>query len=386
MKLKVEPPDVNRSSYMFTIDGDETVVYGLGAIKGVGEGAIEGIVESRQQDGPFRDLFEFCRRIDLRKANRRVLESLIRAGALDHLGTNRATLMIQLPLALKMAEQQSAMQAAGQDDLFGMSEPQPATPVAGVVPDEIAEWEDEQRLAGEKETLGLFLTGHPIDFYERDLKALISSRIARLSLDDVRETRGRRGGGKKVTVAGMVVAVNRRNTQRGTMASVLLDDKTARIEAVLFNETYERYRDEIANDRILIVEGTLVHDEYRGGLNIRADLVRGLEDVRLARAGCVEMQLRETWLREQGMTSVEAISELKSLLEPAIGGDCDVRLRYQRLDAEVLLRLGENWKIKPTDGFLRQAQRLLGVDALSIRFRLPAPEASSRTVGYAQSG
>ena len=109
MKLKVEPPDVNRSGYMFTIDGDDTVVYGLGAIKGVGEGAIEGIVELRERDGPFRDLFEFCRRIDLKKANRRVLESLIRAGALDRLGENRATLMILLPLALKMAEQQAAM-------------------------------------------------------------------------------------------------------------------------------------------------------------------------------------------------------------------------------------------------------------------------------------
>jgi DNA polymerase-3 subunit alpha len=286
-----------------------------------------------------------------------------------------------------MAEQQSAMQAAGQDDLFGMSEPEPAAPVAGVVPDEIAEWEDEQRLAGEKETLGLFLTGHPIDFYEPDLKALISSRIVRLSLDDVRQTRGRRGGGKKVTVAGMVVAVNRRNTQRGTMASVLLDDKTGRIEAALFSETYERYRDEIANDRVLIVEGTLVHDEYRGGLSIRADCVSGLEDIRLARAACVEMQLSETWLRQLGVSPVEAVAKLKSLLEPASGGDCEVRLRYRRLDAEVALRLGVGWRIKPTDGFLRQAQRLLGAEAVSVRFRPPpAAVASGRTAGHARSG
>ncbi|MGB5452092.1 MAG: DNA polymerase III subunit alpha [Sedimenticolaceae bacterium] len=386
MKLKVEPPDVNRSSYMFTIDGDSTVVYGLGAIKGVGEGAIEGIVGSREQDGPFCDLFEFCRRIDLKKANRRVLESLIRAGALDRLGVNRATLMIQLPLALKMAEQQLAMQAAGQDDLFGMSEPGPVAPVAGVVPDGIEEWEDEQRLAGEKETLGLFLTGHPIDFYEPDLKALINTRIARLTLDDVRETRGRRGGGKKVTVAGMVVAVNRRNTQRGAMASVLLDDKTGRIEFAMFNETYERYRDEIANDRVLIVEGTLAHDEYRGGLSIRADRVSGLEDVRLARAAAVEIQLHETWLREHGMTSTEVVRQLKSLFEPVLGGDAEVRLHYRRLDAEVLLRLGIDWRIKPTDGFLRQAQRLLGAGVLSVRFRPAAPEAPGRVVDFAQSG
>lgn len=386
MKLKVEPPDVNRSSYMFTIDGDDTVVYGLGAIKGVGEGAIEGIVEARQRDGAFRDLFEFCRRIDMKKVNRRVMESLIRAGALDRLGCNRATLMIQLPLALKMAEQHAAMQAAGQDDLFGMSEPEPVEPVSGIVPDEVEEWDDDQRLAGEKETLGLFLTGHPIDFYEADLKALINTRIARLSLDDVREARGRRGGGKKVTVAGMVVAVNRRNTQRGTMASVLLDDKTGRIEAALFSETYEQYRDEIANDRVLIVEGTLVHDEYRGGLSIRADKVGGIEDARLVRASSLEMTLRQSHMNERGLSTDEVIRQLTALLEPARDGNCELRLRYQRADAEVLLKLGSAWCIKPGDGFLRQAHRLLGSDALKLRFRAAVPETGKPAMGFAQSG
>jgi len=386
MKLRVEPPDVNRSSYMFTVDGDDTVVYGLGAIKGVGEGAIEGIVESRRERGVFRDLFDFCRRIDLKKANRRVLESLIRAGALDRLGANRATLMIQLPLALKMAEQQAAMQATGQDDLFGMSEPEPVAPAAGVVPDAVEEWDDDQRLAGEKETLGLFLTGHPIDFYEPDLKGLGSCRIARLSLDDVRDVRGRRGGGKKVTVAGMVVAVNRRNTQRGTMASVLLDDKTGRIEATLFSETYERFRDQIANDRVLVVEGNLVHDEYRGGLSLRAESVCSLEEVRIGRAAVVEITLREAWLRQQRLTTVEVVAELKALLQPVRGGRCEVRLRYQRLDAEVMLRLGSDWRIKPSDGFLRQAQRLLGTDALCFCFRAAAGEAPVRLVEQARSG
>ncbi|MCB1723787.1 MAG: DNA polymerase III subunit alpha [Gammaproteobacteria bacterium] len=370
MRLRVEPPDVNRSSYMFTIDGDDTVVYGLGAIKGVGEGAIEGIVDSRARDGVFRDLFDFCRRIDLKKANRRVLESLIRAGALDRIGANRATLMIQLPLALRMAEQHAELQATGQDDLFGMAAAEPVQPDAGFVPDPVEEWEDEQRLAGEKETLGLFLTGHPIDFYEADIKAMASSRIARLSLDDVREARGRRGG-KKVTVAGMVVAVNRRNTQRGTMASVLLDDKTARIEAALFSETYERFRNEIVSDRVLLVEGSLVHDEYRGGLSIRAERVQGLDDVRAERARSVEVLMCEEWLRARGLTTIDAVKALVSLFEPARGGNCVVRLRYRRHDAEVLLQFGDAWRIRATDPFVRQAQRLLGCDAIEFRFGSP---------------
>jgi DNA polymerase-3 subunit alpha len=386
MRLKVEPPDVNRSSYMFTVDGDATVVYGLGAIKGVGEGAIEGIVESRAQGGEFADLFEFCRRIDLKRANRRVLEALIRSGALDRLGTNRATLMIQLPLALKMAEQQAALQAAGQNDLFGMSEPEPAAPDSGVVPQAVEEWDDDQRLAGEKETLGLYLTGHPIDFYADDLKSLGTTRIARLSLDDVRETRGRRGGGKKVSVAGMVVAVSRRNTQRGTMASVLLDDRSGRIEATLFNEAYERFRDEIATDRVLVVEGSLAHDEYRNGLSIRVDSVCGLEDRRISRVVGAELLLKESWLREQGMTTVEAMSALRTLLEPARGGECGVRLRYRRLDAEVVMRFGNGWRIRPTDALLRQARRLFGVDAVRLRFGTPSQASSDRVADLAQSG
>ncbi|MDJ0740891.1 MAG: DNA polymerase III subunit alpha [Gammaproteobacteria bacterium] len=385
MKLKVEPPDVNRSSYMFTVDGDDTVVYGLGAIKGVGEGAIDGIVESRTAGGRFADLFDFCRRIDVKKANRRVLESLIRAGALDRIGANRATLMIQLPLALKMAEQHAELRATGQDDLFGMASSEPAAPAAGVVPDAVEEWDDDQRLAGEKETLGLFLTGHPIDFYEGDLEALIGTRIARLSLDDVRAGRGRRAG-KKVTVAGMVVSVNRRNTQRGTMASVLLDDKTGRIEAALFSETYERFRNEIVSDRVLVVEGTLVHDEYRGGLSVRADSVRGLEDVRAARARRIELDMRESWLRERSLSSADAVAALRHVLEPACGGECAVRLRYRRRDAEVVLQLGDQWRIRPSDSVLRQAQRLLGCDALRIRFGAPSSDAAPRAVDIAQPG
>ncbi len=183
----------------------------------------------------------------------------------------------------------------------------------------------------------------------------------------------------------MVVAVNRRNTQRGTMASVLLDDKTGRIEAALFSETYERYRDEIANDRVLVVEGTLAHDEYRGGLSIRADRVSGLEDVRLARATGVEIRLCESWWRGRDMRPIEVLNQIRGLLEPASGGDCEVRLRYRREDAEVVLRLGEEWRIKPTDGLLRQVRRLLGAEALNVRFRSQARETSAGAADYAHS-
>lgn len=382
MKLAVEPPDVNRSEYMFTVDGERTVVYGLGAIKGVGEGAIEGIVAARAAGGPFADLVDFCRRIDLRRANRRVLEALIRAGALDRLGANRATLMVQLPYALKMAEQHAAMQAAGQDDLFGMAVTAPVAADSddGVLPGATEEWDDDQRLAGEKETLGLFLTGHPIDFYANDMNRLVSTRIARLGGDDLREPRGRRGG-RKVMVAGMVVAVSRRNTQNGPMASVLLDDKTGRIEATLFSQVYERFRDEIANDRVLVVEGTLVRDEYRGGLGVRADGVSSLEAVRIARAAVLELALDQGWVAARGQPEA-ALQALREVLEPARGGACEVRLRYRRRDAEAVLRLGANWSVRPTDTLLRQAQRLLGSDGVTVHFAPAVREAGAAPPEY----
>jgi len=374
MKLAVEPPDVNRSSYRFTIDGDQTVVYGLGAIKGVGEGAIEGIIEAREQGGAFKDLFDFCHRIDLKKANRRVLESLVRAGALDHLGANRATLMMQLPFALKVAEKAEADKSAGMMDMFGDPVEQEAAPLPGVVPEDTEEWDDQLRLQGEKETLGLFLTGHPIDRYQAHLKELVGSRIAKLSLDGVRPSRNRRGGGKKVKVAGLVVAVARRNTQRGQMASVLLDDKSGRIECTLFSEAYERFRDVVATDAILVVEGTLVPDEYRGGLSIRADHVQTLESYR--QASCVAMQvtLRETWLRENALTAVDVVNRLKEALLPHQGGPCRVSIRYERLDAEVRLRLGEDWSVNIGDELLKSLNRWLGDDAVKLRFRPPQRE------------
>ena len=371
MGLEVQPPDVNRSFYRFTVDGDATVVYGLGAIKGVGEGAIEGFVEARQS-GEFKDIFDLCRRIDLKRANRRTLESLIRAGALDRIGVNRASLMAQLPLALKVAEKHEADQAAGMMDMFGDAIAEP-DPTLGVELEDLEEWDEQIRLQGEKETLGLFLTGHPMDRYIPDLSGLVSSRIAKLSLDDVSGTRNRRGG-KKVKIAGLVVAVARRNTQRGQMASVLLDDKSGRIESTLFSETYERYRDAIGTDALLVVEGSLVPDEYRGGLSLRVDTVEPLDDYWQASCQGMLIEINESMMRSQGITSMDVINQLKEHLSPYAGGTCRVTVSYQRMDASVRLRLGDHWSLKVNHDLLRQLRKWLGEEAVKIRMGVPGTE------------
>jgi DNA polymerase-3 subunit alpha len=370
MRLEVAPPDVNRSYHMFTTDGERTIVYGLGAIKGVGEAAIESIVAARGAGGRFADLFDFCRRVELKKVNRRVIESLIRAGALDGLGANRATLMIQLPLGLKMAEQYHAQQAAGQDDLFGMAEPDApaAAPVLGVLPDAVDEWDEDERLQGEKETLGLFLTGHPIDFYEPELGELVSARIGKLSVDDAAPgERGRRGG-RRVVVAGLVIAVNRRNSQKGAMAGVVLDDKTGRIEATLFNENYERYRDLVATDRVLVMEGTLSPDEYRGGVSLRVDKVSAFEECRVARLGVLELGLDRELLQSRGWSADDFVHALDQLLRPHCGGGAEARLRYAGQAAQGVLRLGPQWRVRVGDELLRQARRLFGNERVGLRY------------------
>ncbi|WP_373509882.1 DNA polymerase III subunit alpha [Thiocapsa sp.] len=380
LRLRVEPPAVNRSAYRFTVADPRTVVYGMGAIKGVGEGAIEAIIAARAAEGPFRDLWDFCRRIDLHKANRRVLEALVRAGALDELGPNRATLIAELPLALKLAEQHHATRAAGQTDLFGALEP-----VASPEPDpqlatEVrADWEDEQRLAGEKETLGLYLTGHPIDRYEAELQAMAVSRIAKLLETDRELGRRDRRDRETRSVAGLVVSVRHGKTQRGRMGSVVLDDRTGRIEITVFSELYEKARHLLIPDQILQVSGALNFDEYRDSWSLRADDVRIFEHARAAMADHLrlELDLSDPAEHAQGLARLDA---LRAALAAFRDGDLPVRLRYRRPGAAGGLVLGDAWRVEPTDALLKRLRQLLGGDAVRVVYeRSPLPAVHAET-------
>jgi DNA polymerase-3 subunit alpha len=370
--LNVEPPDVNHSQFMFSVDGEDTVIYGLGAIKGVGESAIDSIIESRKAEGEFRDLFEFCRRIDLRKANRRVLESLIRAGAMDGMGKNRATLMSQLPLAVKMAEQYHATRAAGQSDLFGMAEtdPEPQNE-SQLLPQDAEEWEDEQRLQGEKETLGLYLTGHPIDRYEGEFSGLGLTRISTVLQEDG-AARGngsqRRNDRERVMVAGLAVTVSHRQTQRGRMGTLILDDKSGRIEVTLFSEAYEAHRELLQADRILVVMGSPAYDEFRGGMSIRADQVLEFEQARGINARAIQLVMDSRLLEQNGLSESGFLRELEQTLAPYRGGSCNVCLDLKTAGARALLEFGEEWRVNPTDELLRRLERFLCQDAVGILY------------------
>ncbi|HUH38198.1 MAG TPA: DNA polymerase III subunit alpha, partial [Spongiibacteraceae bacterium] len=250
MKLDLRLPDVNQGDYMFTVNAEGAIVYGLGAIKGLGEGPVESIIAARNSGGPFANLFDFCARTDPRKVNKRALEALIRAGAFDSLGEDRAVLMAAMPEAVQAAEQSAANRDAGIGDLFGEVVPDAGDADVYRHCRQVRPWNTRERLAGEKETLGLFITGHPIDDYQDELRHFVRHRIVDLKPEKHPQV-----------LAGLVVAMRLMKNKRGDdMAFVTLDDKTARIEVAIFADALRDCRDRLVKDAVLVVEGQVALD------------------------------------------------------------------------------------------------------------------------------
>jgi len=356
MQLEVVAPDINRSGYAFTVQGSATVIYGLGAVKGVGEAAIELIIQERLANGRYRSLVDLCRRVDSRKVTRRVYEALIRAGALDAVGENRASLMVQLPEALKSAEQHLRDSAAGQSDLFGsVTEPTAALPE--VVAASVPEWDEEQRLAGEKETLGLYLTGHPIDRYREELANIVTGPLAELGDEGslAAATSRQRGQEKTVVLAGLVVELRTRNTQSGArMAFVTLDDRSARMEIRVFSRVFEQYRALLAIDKVLVVQGTLAFDDFSGSMRLNAERIYEIDQAREVYAKRLLLEVAET------RAGNGFVSSLASVLSPFCEGSCPVAIRYLGSTAQAHITLGDEWRVHPTDELLHRLRDLAG--------------------------
>jgi DNA polymerase-3 subunit alpha len=267
LELEILPPKVNHSDYMFVATDARTVRYGLGAIKGVGQGACEAIVAERQRGGEFTDLLDFCKRVGSARLNRRTLEAMVNAGALDELGRNRASLMLQLPEVIKATEQLARERASGQNSLFGGGD---AGPELDVVLPEVDEWPLAHKLNGERETLGHYLSGHPMDAYREDLKALVGNDLG--SLDSL-VSNSFNGGEKKgwrpgvtAVLAGKVVAVR----QKGDSQSfITLEDGRGRVECSAFSDAMGEFGHLLTRDRILVVKGELREDEFNGGHALR---------------------------------------------------------------------------------------------------------------------
>jgi DNA polymerase-3 subunit alpha len=364
-RLTVLPPDVNASVHVFTVADSSSIRYGLGAVKGVGEAAVEAIVRERNEHGPFTSLPELCHRIDLQRVNKRVLEALIRCGSADALGANRATLMETLADAMRAGEQKTRTQAAGQNDLFGLGAA--ARAADGVAARVLPEWNQSQRLAGERETLGLYLTGHPITRCERDLKFLVSGRIGDYA-SEPRPAGGepRWADRRTVTVAGLIMEVRK----RGMRVSCMLDDRSGRMEVTFSDEVFQRHRELIVKDAIVLVEGGLRFDEYGDCWRIGARTLQSLDAVR-------ERQARTLVLDWPRSADAASQARLAQALAAWRGGQCAVALRYSTGDASGTLLLGAEWKVRPTLQLLEDLESLCGAGSVRLSYAPPVENSSA---------
>jgi DNA polymerase-3 subunit alpha len=354
-KLRVLPPDVNSSGYRFAPAGEQTVAYGLGAIKGTGEAAIANIVEARRQ-GAFRDLFDFCRRVDKRLVNRRTVEALIKGGAFDSINDHRACLMATLDAALASADQQA--RAANQNSLFGDDE---ADVVLAAKHADVPRWRMREQLAHEKTSLGFYLGGHPYQEYEAELAKFIKVRLGDLTPQFVGQSHGnghaqssRRGVG--VVLAGIVSGVRLQQTRRGRMAVVTLDDGGAQVEMTVFNEEYERSKPWIREDELVVVRGKASLDEYSGNVRVSAEELFDLASARSHFAQQLELHC-------DGKVGVV---QLKKIFTPFREGKCPVMIRYRNRAASCQLRLGEAWQVTLHDELLNELRGALGDERVRV--------------------
>jgi len=350
-QIEVLPPDVNHSELKFKPINKTQVLYGLGAVKGTGAAAIEVILQARRQDGPFTDLFDFCNRLDLRKVNRRVVESLIRAGAFDQLATDKAqpsrnALLAGVAMAMAAAEQNSAN--SNQNSLFG----EVIDNAVHVLPN-VPAWTEQQRLQEEKAALGFYFSGHPYWAYQKDLSQFVSTTLANLAPKE-----------QPQLLAGIVSGVRNRMTARGKMAIVGLDDGTTRIEVVVGNDLLNQYQQLLKDDQLIIVEGRVSHDEFSGGIRVNARKLHDLSSIRNSRASFLKISCNG---------QADAL-KLKALLKPYCKSasdeerGCAVKVEYYNKTSKVELMLGKAWRVDLHDELIAGLSAWLSRENVKILY------------------
>ena len=358
--LTLDAPDVNRSDYHFSVADQQTILYGLGAIKGVGRAAVEAILQERDAGGPFESLVELCRRIDVEKVNRRALEAMIKAGAMDCFPPTRRGLMQQLPEALKRADQEARAKAAGQDDMFGVAA-QNSTTEPDTVP-QVIEWTERELLANEKEALGLYLTGHPFDAVRSDAGHFVDGRLADLSAEPAPQ---KSGGSRdyaqprrEVSVAGLIMDVRK----RGNRVTVVLDDDSGRLEVSLFSEAFQEFRHLLSKDEIVVISGSLRYDDFTGGWQVNAKSVVHIDRVIETRARSMLLRLSPNGQGQRLLT------RLHDVLLPYREGSCDVAIQYTGSEAAARLSLGPEWSVRPSRELRDKLTDLLGQNSVRLLY------------------
>jgi len=355
MELNVLPPDINHSVYAFKMLDQQSISYGLGAIKGIGQAAIEFIEQEREADGPYSSLDDFCNRMDLKKANKRAMETLVRSGALDTLDPdhNRARLLHDLPRCTHAAEQMQRDAEAGQSDMFGTA------PVVTVSSEraltDISPWPELQQLQAEKDSLGLYLTGHPIKVHLPDIRHFASCVLDKLQKLVPKDSKSRFGVAMTLAV---LVNPLRRRTPRGHFISV--EDHTGRADVFLSNDVYATYADLMEKDSIVVIDGNVAADDYSGGFRITANHIMSLADAKARFSKGISISVSGP---DEGLCEA-----LAATFSPYQDGAAPVFVHYRNQRARVSLELGRDWTVKPCQELIAALNELDVVKQANLRY------------------
>lgn len=358
--LELKPPDINESNYHFSVAGERSILYGLGALKGVGRNVVESIIAERGENGGFENLDEFCRRVNPEKLNRRAIEAMIKSGAMDSFGETRRSMMQSLPEALKCAVQEAHARAAGQNDMFGIDKPERAA--EPLRKGDVVEWNDREFLVNEKEALGLYLTGHPFDAVRKDALFLADGRLGDISSEPAPQTsNGERNyaqTGREITVAGLIMDIRKRSNR----VTVVLDDDSGRLEVSFFTETFQQYRHLLIKDEIIVVSGTLRYDDFLSAWRLSAKNVLHIDHVIEEQAKSMILSLAPNGQGEHLLT------RLHDVLLPYREGNCDVAVQYVGTSAAARLNLGPEWTVRPSRELRDKLTELLGQNSVRLLY------------------
>ncbi|MEW5976743.1 MAG: DNA polymerase III subunit alpha [Acidobacteriota bacterium] len=353
MGIKILPPDAHVSHLHFTPAGED-IRFGLAAIKNVGSNAITSILEARRSVGRFKSLFEFCEHVDLRVVNKRVIESLIKAGALDSIGPKRAQLFACVDRAIENAQKIQRDRECGQQGLFGggaMTMADSAAPADNWTLPDVEEWEEPFLLSAEKETLGFYITGHPLSRFADELKDYSTANTEKL---------GEISSGSEVVLGGLVSTLKHLKTKKGDrMAVIQLEDLTGAVEVVIFPEAFQRTQDLLKADAALLVRGVLDVDDS-GSRKILANEIQPLDGIRerLARSVTIHVNLKEL--------SDDTAQRLQTVLDGHPGETSVIFQLEQPKSYLVTLRPNHFLRVKTSSQFIRDVEMICG--AGSVRF------------------
>jgi DNA polymerase-3 subunit alpha len=359
MGIRVLPPDLNESDMLFTVSGDD-IRFGLAAIKNVGEGAVAAVLEAREQGGPFRSLHDLCERVDLRVVNRRVIESLVKSGSFDSVDRRRSAVFAAIEGAMETGQKSRRDREQGQSSLLGMLGGEEGLPPATGAIVEGPAWAEAIRLAYEKESLGFFITGHPLERFRSELLQWATATTATL---------GERAAGGELAVGGIIGALRPIRTRKGErMASFLLEDLEGTVDCLVFPVTYKKTAGRLADDQLVIVKGKAEAPE-EGRMRLLVSDVLPLEQAKLVDARYVTIRVPvRGWERSKA-------ERLRDILD-AHQGDCPVTLELIRPGAyAVALAPGARYRVRPDAALREEVEALWGPGALVLsRHAAAAPD------------